>query len=163
MYSLYNVHVIFTLQTFKRDRWCYYKVLNVTTVLKFFVLYAMLNAIEICKGNLLAHLPMSLCNHELSIHVVSCGIVMALVLSSVDSPPSSHGLITESSYLAHTCTYAPSICTRISKYNMYFLNGSHFSLFLYLALLTTWLNLEPSYLAQLCPYTGTTHTHTHKN
>ena len=39
----------------------------------------------------------------------------------------------------------------------YFLNGSHFSKFLYVALLSTWLNLEPSYLAQLCIYTGATH------
>ena len=36
---------------------------------------------------------------------------------------------------------------------MYFLNGSHFSKFLYVALLSTWLNLEPSYLTQLCIYT----------
>ena len=40
---------------------------------------------------------------------------------------------------------------------MYFLNGSHFSKFLYVALLSTWLNLEPSYLAQLCIYTGATY------
>ena len=39
----------------------------------------------------------------------------------------------------------------------YFLNGSHFSKFLYVALLSTWLNLEPSYLAQLCIYTGATY------
>ena len=37
---------------------------------------------------------------------------------------------------------------------MYFLNGSHFSKFLYVALLATWLNLEPSYLTQLCIYAG---------
>ena len=28
--------------------------------------------------------------------------------------------------------------------------------FFYVALLSTWLNLEPSYLAQLCTYTGGT-------
>ena len=38
-----------------------------------------------------------------------------------------------------------------------FLNGSHFSKFLYVALLSTWLNLEPLYLAQLCINTGATH------
>ena len=40
---------------------------------------------------------------------------------------------------------------------MYFLNGSHFTKFFYVALLSMWLNLEPSYLAQLCTYTGATH------
>ena len=32
----------------------------------------------------------------------------------------------------------------VSKYNLYFLNGSHFSSILYVDLLTTWFNLEPS-------------------
>ena len=45
----------------------------------------------------------------------------------------------------------------LSQCDVYFLNGGHFSKFLYLALLSTGLNLEPSYLAQLCTYTGTTH------
>ena len=45
----------------------------------------------------------------------------------------------------------------VSEYNLYFLNGSHFSEFLYLALLITWLNLEPLYLAELYIYTGATH------
>ena len=45
----------------------------------------------------------------------------------------------------------------LSQCDIYFLNGGHFSKFLYLALLSTWLNLEPSYLAQLCTYTGATH------
>ena len=41
--------------------------------------------------------------------------------------------------------------------DVYFLNGSHFGKFLYVALLSTWLNLEPSYLAQLCIYIGATY------
>ena len=45
----------------------------------------------------------------------------------------------------------------LSQCDIYFLNGGHFSKFFYLALLSTWLNLEPSYLAQLCTYTGATH------
>ena len=45
----------------------------------------------------------------------------------------------------------------LSQCDMYFLNGSHFSKFPYVALLSTWLNLEPSYLAQLCINTGATH------
>ena len=46
----------------------------------------------------------------------------------------------------------------VSEYNLYFLNGSHFSSILHVALLTTWFNLEPSYLAQLCICTGAIHT-----
>ena len=45
----------------------------------------------------------------------------------------------------------------LSQCDMYFLNGSHFSKFLYVALLSTWLNLEPTYLAQLSIDTGATH------
>ena len=46
----------------------------------------------------------------------------------------------------------------VSEYNLYFLNGSHFSSILHVALLTAWFNLEPSYLAQLCTCTGAIHT-----
>ena len=70
----------------------------------------------------------------------------------------STGLIIETSYFAHICTCAPSICTWISEYNLYFLNGSHFSSVLHVALLTTWFSLEPSYVAQLCTCTGAIHT-----
>ena len=45
----------------------------------------------------------------------------------------------------------------LGQCDMYFLNDSHFSKFLYVALLSTWLNLEPSYLAQLCIYAGATY------
>ena len=45
----------------------------------------------------------------------------------------------------------------LSQYNIYFLNGGHFSKFLYLALLSIWLNLEPSFSEKLCTYTGATH------
>ena len=45
----------------------------------------------------------------------------------------------------------------LGQNDIYFLNGSHFSKFLYVALLCAWLSLEPSYLAQLCIYTGATH------
>ena len=45
----------------------------------------------------------------------------------------------------------------LSQCNLYFLNGNHFNLFLYVAVLTTWLNLDPSYLAQLCTYTEATY------
>ena len=45
----------------------------------------------------------------------------------------------------------------LGQYDIYFLNGSHFTKFLYMALLSTWLNLQPSYLPQLCIYIGATH------
>ena len=108
----------------------------------------------------LAHLVMSLCNHALSVvcrcrcqHLRRCRhrcLCTALPVT---------GLIIEASYLINICSYAPSICTWNIKSmcHAYFLNGGHFSKFLYLALLSTWLNLEPSYLAQLCTYTGATH------
>ena len=41
--------------------------------------------------------------------------------------------------------------------DVYFLNGSHFSKFLYMALMSTWFSLEHSYLAQLCTCTGAIH------
>ena len=99
---------------------------------------------------------MSLCNHVLSVvcrhwrccHCHHCHLWTVL----------STGLIIETSYLTHICTYAPSICAWISEYKLYFLNGSHFSSFLYVALLTTWFRLEPSSLAQLWTYTGAIHT-----
>ena len=50
---------------------------------------------------LLARLPMSLCNRELS--VVCCRCLWTVLLAT--------GLITETSYLAHTSTYAPNIYT----------------------------------------------------
>ena len=45
----------------------------------------------------------------------------------------------------------------LSQCDMYFLSGSHFSKFIYVAFLSTWLNLEPSYLAWLCINTVATH------
>ena len=45
----------------------------------------------------------------------------------------------------------------LSQCDMYFLNASRFSKFFYVALMSTWLNLEPSYLAQLCINAGATH------
>ena len=103
----------------------------------------------------LAHLVMSLCNHALSVvsccrHWHQCRHLCTAHLVT--------GLIKETSYLANICSYTPSIAHEIlGQYDVYFLNGSHFSKFLYMALLSMWLNLEHSYLAQLCTYTGGTH------
>ena len=45
----------------------------------------------------------------------------------------------------------------LSQCDAYFLSGGYLSKYFYLALLSTWLNLEPLYLAQLCTYTGATY------
>ena len=59
----------------------------------------------------LAEMSMSLCNHELSVVWCHCHHCHLCYLWTV--LPAT-GLITETSYLAHICTYAPSICTCIS-------------------------------------------------
>ena len=63
---------------------------------------------------LLAHLPMSLCNHELSVVCRHwrccwhwCCHLWTVLLAT--------GLITETSYLGHLCTYVPSTCMWIIK------------------------------------------------
>ena len=103
----------------------------------------------------LAHLVMSLCNHALSV-VCRCRHQCRHWRLCTALPVT--GLIIEASYLtiyaAMPLVYAHEI---LSQCDAYFLNGGHFSKFLYLGLLSTWLNLEPSYLAQLCTYTGATH------
>ena len=57
-------------------------------------------------------------------------------------------------YSSISLIYAHKI---LSQCDAYFLSGGHFSKYIYLALLSTWLNLEPLYLAQLCIYTGATY------
>ena len=42
----------------------------------------------------------------------------------------------------------------LSQCDMYFLNGSHFNKFFYVALLSTWLNLEHPYLTVMHRYWG---------
>ena len=88
--------------------------------------------------------------------VVLSSMLSALVLS-VYSPPSNscdHRNFVLQIYVSIPLVYAHEI---LGQCDMYFLNGSHFSKFLYVALLSTWLNLGPSYLAQLCIYTGATY------
>ena len=71
-------------------------------------------------NKLLAHLALmliSLCNHELSVvwccwHCHHCWHHCHWHCLWTVLPAT--GLITETSYLAHTCTYGPSICTWIS-------------------------------------------------
>ena len=101
--------------------------------------------------------PMQSC----SVRYVVIVIMLSSVLSSsasVYSCPSDSFDYRNFISCRYMHLYAPSLCTWNIKsmWNVDFLNGSHFSRFLYVALLSTWLNLEPSYLAQLCIYTGTT-------
>ena len=90
----------------------------------------------------------------------SCSVHRVVVLSvsaSVYSPPSdsfNHRNFLSCKYMQlYSLIYAHEV---LGQCDLYFLNDSHFSKFLYVALLATWLNLEPSYLAQLCTYTGAT-------
>ena len=91
---------------------------------------------------------MSLCNHELSIVCHHCSVVLSSLLLSVDNPPS------------HIYAHMPLVYAHelVSEYNLYIWNGSNFSSFLFVALLTTWLSLEPSYFAQLYICAGVTDT-----
>ena len=57
-------------------------------------------------------------------------------------------------YAAIALVYAPEI---FCQCDVYFLNGSHFSRFIYVVPLSTWFNLKPLYLAQLCICTGASH------
>ena len=98
---------------------------------------------------------MSLCNHALSVVWRCCPcrhwhhLCTALPVTA---------LIIETLCLANICVYTLVYAHEILvQCDVYFLNDSHFSKFLYVALLSTWLNLEPSYLAQLCIYTGATY------
>ena len=100
---------------------------------------------------------MSLCNHALSVmwwcclchccwhwwHLCTALLVTALIIETLYQI-----------YVAIPLVYAHEI---LGQCDLYYLNGSHFSKFLYVALLSTWLNLEPSYLTQLCIYTGATY------
>ena len=101
---------------------------------------------------------MSLCNHALSV-VWCCRLCHRHQCHwhHLCTALPGTALIIETLCLANmsiSLVYAHEI---LGQCDMYFLNGSLFSKFLYVALLSTWLNLEPSYLAQLCIYTGATY------
>ena len=90
-------------------------------------------------GWFLAHLVMSLYNHALSVMwCCHCNHVL-LSSASVYSPPSDN--FDHRNFIS-------------CKYDIYIFKWQQF---LYLALLSTWLSLEPSYLVQLYIYTGATH------
>ena len=89
----------------------------------------------------LAHLVMSLCNHALSVVWCCRGCHWHWHHMCTALPVTA--LIIETLYFTNICNYTPSICTwNISQCDMYFLNGSHFSKFLYVTFLSTWLNLR---------------------
>ena len=70
----------------------------------------------------------------------------------------ARGLILETSCFAHTCMYAPSLCTsNIWSVWPEVFKWQPFWLFLCVPLLSTWLCLQPSYLVQLNIYIGSTH------
>ena len=88
-----------------------------------------------------------------------CGVIGVIVIGVIYEQSCQLQVWSQKLHILHihapmAIVYAHGL---VSEYNMYFLNDSHFSEFLYVALLTTWLNLEPLYLAELCTYTGATH------
>ena len=93
---------------------------------------------------------MSLCNHALSVVWCCCLCCWRCLCTALPVT----ALIIETVlqiYVSIPLVYAHEI---VGQCDVYFLNGSHFSKILYMALLSTWLNLEPLYLAQICIYTG---------
>ena len=102
---------------------------------------------------------MSLCNNELSVVCRHCPASCVIIVFCGQS--SQLQVQSQKLHILHTYAHMPPVYAHelVREYRLYFLNGSHFSQFLFVALLTTWLNIESSYLAQLCIYTGATHTH----
>ena len=94
---------------------------------------------------------MNLCNHELSVvwcHHHPCIVVIITVCGQSSQPQVwSQKLYILCIYAHMPLVYAHEL---ISEYNLCFLNDIHFSSFLFVDLLTIWLSLELSYLAQLC-------------
>ena len=80
-----------------------------------------------------------------------CPIILFFLTCPITWWPELHILLI---YVNMPLVYAHEI---LSQCDMYFLNGSHFSKFLYVALLSTWLNVQPLYLTQLCINSGATH------
>ena len=95
----------------------------------------------------LAHLVMSLCNHASVHHVVLSLVLSSSSASFVYSPPSDsfdhRNFYILQMYVSIPLVYAHEI---LSQCDVYFSNGSHFSKFHYMAILSTWLKLEPSYM-----------------
>ena len=89
---------------------------------------------------------------------VVIGIVIVIVVI-VCGQSSCSQIWSQKLYILDIFAHMPLVYAHalISEYNLYFLNGSHFRQFLYVSLLTTWFNLEASYLAQLWTYTGAIH------
>ena len=89
--------------------------------------------------------------------VIGIVVVIIVVICGQSSCPQ---VWSQKLHILHIYAHMPLVYAHelVSEYNMYFLNGSHFSSILHVDLLTTWFNLEPSYLAQLCTCTGAIHT-----
>ena len=118
----------------------------------------------------LAYMPMSLCNHDLSVvchcrlsllSIIGVGVVIIVIIGVVvcvqlsQWQHCSQKLHILQIYVYMSLVYAHEI---LGQCDIYFWNGSHFSKILNVAFLSTWLSLETSYLAQLCIHTGTTYS-----
>ena len=93
---------------------------------------------------------------------LSCGVVVSVHIVGVIVvcvPLSQWWLWSEKLHILPIYASIPLVYAyeMLGQCGVYFLNGSNFSKFLYVALLSIWLSLEPSCLAQLCTYTWATH------
>ena len=91
---------------------------------------------------------------------VVIGVIIGVIIIVICGRSSCPQVWSQKLYILHTYAHMPLVYAHefVSEYKLYFLNGSHFSSFLYVVLLTTWLSLEPSYLAQLWTCTGALHS-----
>ena len=111
----------------------------------------------------LAYMPMSLCNHDLSImccchhHFCHCCQQChchwcCFLCTAVPVTTLLIGI-----HILHIYVHISLICVHeiLGQCNVHFWNDSHFNNIFNVALLSIWLSLEPLYLAQVCIYTGT--------
>ena len=86
-------------------------------------------------------------NQELSCVLSSLSL---LALLSVNSPFGHR--FNYRNFISCACMYTSLVCAHeiLGQFDLYLWNGSHFSFFMYLALLSVWLIIEPSNFTQIC-------------
>ena len=90
----------------------------------------------------------SLCDEPMQSCSVHCVVLsVSALLASVYSCPSD--ISDHRNFIS--CQYMPLVYGHeiFDQCDIYFLNGSHFSKFIYVALLSIWLCLKPSYYASV--------------
>ena len=160
---LHNLHMAFltpdlVLSAFKSTK-CFFVLLFYHRVFIFlWKCFFVLSLVKMCFLAHLANMPMRPMQSWFVHHVSLSSSLVSSVSLSVYSYPSDS--ITHRNFhilqihVHISLIYAHEI---LGQFDVYFWNGSHFNKILDVALLSTWLSLEPLHLAQLCIYTGATH------